>query len=136
MGYAGVLTLPNVVRLKALVGEQMVGFVAGDIRRGENVAWIATIGVMPEYRRRGIGRALLEACERRLDTSIVRLCVRQTNEAAIGLYEGLGYYQVSIWPGYYQDREDALVLEKKLPPQQAKLRANFRRLWEGDSDQR
>ena len=60
----GVLTLPNVVRLKAVVGEQMVGFIAGDIRRVENVAWIATIGVLPEYRRRGIGTALLQACER------------------------------------------------------------------------
>lgn len=132
----GVLTLPNVVRLKALVGEQMVGFIAADIRRVENVAWIATIGVLPEYRRRGIGRGLLEVCEARLDIPIARLCVRRTNEAAIALYESLGYYEVNIWSAYYQDREDALVLEKKLTPRQVKLRSYLRRLWDGHNDQR
>lgn len=131
----GVLTLPSVVRLKAILDEQLVGFVAADIRRGESVAWIATIGVLPEYRRRGIGKALLEACERHLDTSILRLCVRRTNDAAIALYEGMGYYQVNTWLGYYQDREDALVLEKKLQPRQPKLRANIWRLWDGHGDQ-
>jgi ribosomal-protein-alanine N-acetyltransferase len=127
----GVLTLPNVVRLKALVDEQMVGFVAGDIRRLENVSWIATVGVRPEYRRQGIGRGLLLACETRLDTPVVRLCVRRTNQAAIALYEDLGYYQVNVWSGYYQDREDALVFEKELPHQPLKRRTYLRRLWNG-----
>lgn len=130
----GVLTLPNVVRLKAIVDEHMVGFIAGDIRRAENVAWIATVGVLPEYRRRGIGSGLLKACEARLDTSVVRLCVRRTNQAAISLYEELGYYQVDIWMGYYQDREDALVLEKKLQPRQPKLRSYLRRLLDWNRD--
>jgi ribosomal-protein-alanine N-acetyltransferase len=131
----GVLTLPSVVRLKAMLDEHLVGFVAADFRRAESEAWIATIGVLPEYRRRGIGKALLEACEGRLDTSTLRLCVRRTNDAAIALYEGLGYYQVNIWFGYYQDQEDALVLEKKLQPRQPKLRANLWRLWDGHHDQ-
>jgi ribosomal protein S18 acetylase RimI-like enzyme len=131
----GVLTLPNVVRLKAMLGGQMVGFIAGDIRRSENVAWIATIGVLPEYRRMGIGSGLLQACEARLDTPTVRLCVRRTNRAAIGLYESLGYYHLNTWPGYYQDREDALVLEKKLQPPEAKPRLYLRRLWDGHLDQ-
>jgi ribosomal protein S18 acetylase RimI-like enzyme len=58
----GVLSMPNVLRLKAVIDGQMVGFIACDIRRAENVAWIATIGVLPELRRQGIGeRLLLEA---------------------------------------------------------------------------
>lgn len=110
----GVLTLPNVVRLKAMMAGEMVGFIAGDIRASERLAWIATIGVLPEYRGRGIGGALLRACEGRLKMPRVRLNVRVSNHPAIHLYLRMGYQQVSIWPRYYQDGEDALILEKSL----------------------
>jgi ribosomal-protein-alanine N-acetyltransferase len=110
----GVLTLPNVVRLKAVVDGQMVGFIASDIRAAEQTAWIATIGVLPEYRNRGIGTSLLRACEASLSTQRVRLNVRVSNESAIHLYQGLGYSHVGIWSQYYPDGEDALILEKKL----------------------
>lgn len=110
----GVLTLPNVVRLKAMADGRMVGFIAGDIRPREELAWIATIGVVPEYRRRGIGTALLQACEAQLAVRRVRLSVRASNQAAIDLYERLDYQQVGRWGRYYQDGEDALVMEKRL----------------------
>jgi ribosomal protein S18 acetylase RimI-like enzyme len=110
----GVLTLPNVVRLKAMVDDQMVGFIAGDIRPREDLAWIATIGVVPEYRRRGIGAALLQACEAQLSVRRVRLSVRVSNRAAIELYERFSYQQVGRWGHYYQDGEDAMVMEKIL----------------------
>lgn len=108
----GVLTLPNVVRLKAVVKEQMVGFVAGDIRRSEGASWIATIGVLPGHRRKGIARTLLRACEERLPTPIIKLNVRISNQEAINLYHQEGYQKAGIWHAYYQDREDALMMEK------------------------
>lgn len=110
----GVLTLSNVVRLKAVIDEQMVGFVAGDIKRAEQVAWVATIGVLPEYRRRGIGTALLEECEKQVQMPRMRLCVRLTNNSAIQLYENYGYERVNLWKRYYHDGEDAVVMEKSL----------------------
>lgn len=110
----GVLTLPNVERLKAVCDDRMVGFIAGDVRRSESLAWIATVCVLPEYRRHGIGTALLEACEARMNMPRVRLSVRASNKTAIHLYEHLGYYRYGIWPGYYADGEDALVLERTL----------------------
>ena len=110
----GVLALPNVVRLKAVCDNQTVGFIAGDLRPAERLAWIATIGVLPEYRRRGIGTALLQACEESTRLPRVRLNVRVSNDEAIRLYKQLGYGQVGLWPRYYQDGEDALVLEKKI----------------------
>ena len=58
----------------------MVGFVAGDIKHSERLAWIATIGVLPEYRGRGIGAALLRACEEKMDVPVIRLVVRQSND--------------------------------------------------------
>jgi ribosomal protein S18 acetylase RimI-like enzyme len=110
----GVLTLPNIVRLKAMIGEQMAGFIAGDIRTSEKLAWIATVGVLPEFRRQGIGAALMRACEERLPVPNVRLNVRTSNQAAIQLYQGMGYERAGLWPTYYQDGEDALVMEKPL----------------------
>ncbi len=118
----GVLTMPGVVRIKAVIDEQVVGFSAGDFRRSDTLAWIATIGVLPEFRRRGIGAALLRDCERRLGRTLtgpggrVRLCVRPSNAPAIQLYERSGYQQVSVWSRYYQNGEDALVLEKQINP--------------------
>ena len=108
----GVLTLSNIVRLKAVDGETMTGFVAGEVKEYEKMAWIATIGVLPEYRGLGIGRALLQACEERMKMPTVRLNVRASNEGAIRLYRKVGYQGAGLWSKYYDDGEDALVMEK------------------------
>ena len=113
MDLIGVLTFPGVVRLKAVNGKQMVGFIAGDIRRLEGVAWIASVAVLPEFRSRGIGAALLQACEAQISVNRIRLCVRPSNDVAIRLYERFGYAKVGEWTKYYQDGESALVMEKR-----------------------
>ena len=51
----GVLTLPSVVRYKALEKDEMIGFVAGDIRASKQLGWIATICVHPDHQGRGLG---------------------------------------------------------------------------------
>jgi ribosomal protein S18 acetylase RimI-like enzyme len=112
----GVLTLPNVIRLKAVCQGKIIGFIAGDIRNSENVSWIATVGVLPEYRSQGVGRAIMEACEAQLPSSTVRLCVRPSNRNAIRLYENLGYHSIDNWSRYYSDGEDALIMEKRRFP--------------------
>lgn len=110
----GVLTFPNIVRLRAVSADQMVGFIAGDVRASEHLAWIATIGVLPEYRRQGVATALLRACEARMHVPRVKLNVRASNRSAILLYEQEGYERAGIWPRYYSDGEDALIMEKAL----------------------
>ena len=107
-----VLSFPNVVRLKAVMDGQMVGFVAGDPRDAQGFSWIATIAVLPHLQRQGIGCALLHACESKLTTPRVRLCVRTDNGGAIRLYEQVGYQRVDVWRNYYKDHGDALVMEK------------------------
>jgi ribosomal-protein-alanine N-acetyltransferase len=107
-----VLSFPEVVRLKAVQDGRMVGFVAGDPRPSQGLAWIATIGVDPRHQRRGIGRALLRACEARLVIPRIRLTVRLSNTAAIALYEQEGYRTADIWKTYYNDGEDGIVMEK------------------------
>ena len=110
----GVLTFPGVVRLKATQDGEMVGFIAADIRQMENLSWISTLGVLPDYRRRGIARMLLQECEARLQVPKVRLSVRASNQPALRLYTSVGYQQHTIWSRYYGDGEDALILEKSL----------------------
>jgi len=109
----GVLTFPGVIRFKAVCDKQMVGFIAGDVRRLEGMAWIAIVAVLPEYRGQGIGSALLAACEAKIPLSKIRLCVRLSNDVAIRLYEKFGYSKVGEWSRYYQDGEAALVMEKR-----------------------
>jgi ribosomal protein S18 acetylase RimI-like enzyme len=110
-----VLTWPDVIRLKAVEDGELIGFVAGDPRSSEGVNWVATIGVDPRYQRRGIGRALLRACEEKTKLPRLKLTVRLSNGAAISLYEKEGYRSVDIWKQYYNDGEDGLVMEKILP---------------------
>lgn len=110
----GLLTLPGVVRLKASAGQQMAGFIAGDARRAEHTGWILTLGVQPEWRRRGIAQALLQACERHMRMPQVKLTVRRSNTPAVNLYQKLGYTQVDIWSKYYHGGEDGLVLARHI----------------------
>jgi ribosomal protein S18 acetylase RimI-like enzyme len=109
-----VLTLPKIVRLKATVDEKMAGFIAGDPHPREGVGWIATLGVLPQYRRMGIASVLLGQCEQELRLPNIRLSVRRSNEPALDLYRKFGYKMVDVWRNYYHSGEDALVLEKKI----------------------
>ena len=111
-----VLTFADVIRLKAVVDDQMVGFVAGDPHPRDGWGWISTIAVDPRYRRRGIGRALLHACESKLGVPRSRLTVRISNQVAISMYEKEGYGTTEIWNHYYSDGEDGIVMEKNLYP--------------------
>ncbi|MCC7189795.1 MAG: GNAT family N-acetyltransferase [Anaerolineales bacterium] len=109
-----VLSFSDVIRLKAVDDNQMIGFVAGETRHSQGAAWIATIAVDPRFQRRGVGRALLRECEFRLKTGKMKLTVRISNLGAIALYEREGYRTTDIWRRYYKDGEDGLVMEKML----------------------
>ena len=76
------------------------------------------LAVSPDYRRRGIGQALVNALVEHLQQNKVialLLEVRVSNEPAIAIYESLGFEQVGRRPKYYHNpREDALILRKEL----------------------
>ena len=108
------LILPGMVRIKADYYGKMIGFVGGDVKPSQGVGWITTLAVLPSYRRMGIGKALLEACEREMHMPYVKLSVRRSNIQAQVLYFENGYRQKDVWRNYYDGGEDALVLEKHL----------------------
>lgn len=68
--------------------------------QGDRHAHIFMLYVMPEYRRRGIGKALmryLEAWAIARGDRQIGLHVFQSNQTAINLYTQLGYQTQSLW---------------------------------------
>jgi len=95
---------------------RIVGYVIGLCKKwGEG--HIISLAVRPEYRRRGIGRALMEALLARFKERgmrAARLEVRVSNTPAIKLYERLGFRIKGVLRGYYLDGEDAYLMVKEL----------------------
>jgi ribosomal protein S18 acetylase RimI-like enzyme len=112
--FFGLCVWPGVIALKAIDGDRIVGFIAGDVRRHEGHTIISTIGVDPDYQRRGLGERLMREVEARSLRSVPRLqlMVRKSNLPALHLYRKLNYTIVETWPRYYEDGEDAYVMEK------------------------
>ncbi len=69
-----------------------VGMALLSVRGSEG--WVSAVGVCPAWRRRGVGRTILQqiqrdACEAGLD--VLRLEVLEQNQAGVGLYRSLGF---------------------------------------------
>ncbi len=88
-------------------------------------AQLLNLSVVPDMRRRGLGRALLArfiADARRLGAEQIFLEVRPSNVTAIALYESEGFARVARRDAYYParspegPREDALVMRRALEP--------------------
>jgi ribosomal-protein-alanine N-acetyltransferase len=79
---------------------------------------IHNIAVQSEYRRRGLGRLLLDQviarAQRRLSVRVT-LEVRVSNIPARKLYESMGFVAAGVRKGYYSDNgEDALAMALNL----------------------
>jgi [ribosomal protein S18]-alanine N-acetyltransferase len=84
-------------------------------------AWhVMNIAVVPEFRRRGIAKSLLERLFEATAADPRRgytLEVRVSNADAIRLYERLGFEARGLRRGYYTDnREDALIMWREPTP--------------------
>ncbi len=95
---------------------EIVGYAGVIVIAGEGE--ITNVAVLPEYRRRGIARALVSAVEktaRDLSAELLHLEVREGNVAARALYEAAGFAAVGRRRGYYtHPREDAILMTKIL----------------------
>ena len=101
--------------LVALEGEQVVGYVGSQTVIDESD--MMNVAVHPDFRRRGIAQALVSALEdalRQRGSRALTLEVRDSNVAAITLYEKMGFRQVGLRKNYYhKPKEDALILRKE-----------------------
>jgi ribosomal-protein-alanine N-acetyltransferase len=77
---------------------------------------ISTLAVHTDHRRRGIGdRLLMDAIRRAKDMNadLVTLEVRESNSAAVAMYEKHGFMIIGRRNNYYRDNnEDALMMTR------------------------
>jgi [ribosomal protein S18]-alanine N-acetyltransferase len=111
------LTQPNTLAYRAVTPtENMVGFIVVTVGE-DQIGHLATIGVSPEHRRRGIAEKLLFHAEnslRKRQISMISLEVRVSNVAAQSLYRQLEYFVTQRKNKYYTNGEDGFMMVKSL----------------------
>ncbi|WP_425604219.1 ribosomal protein S18-alanine N-acetyltransferase [Halobellus salinisoli] len=95
--------------------QTLLGYVVGDVmpNHGHDIGHIKDLAVRPEARGKGIGRRLLREALFGLalaGAAVVKLEVRESNEAARSLYREEGFEPTRRVSRYYGDGEDALIL--------------------------
>ncbi|MEZ5521958.1 MAG: GNAT family N-acetyltransferase [Dokdonella sp.] len=96
-------------------GDAICGFALMAYRSED--AHLLLLAVSPDWRRRGIGSALivwLEETLRQAGIMRVQVEMRQANRVARAFYARLGFEPVNASRGYYQGVENALHLVKEL----------------------
>lgn len=85
---------------------------------GSKKGHVVSIAVLPEHRRKGVGRALMREVMRNMKRYGAEKCyleVRVSNTPAIGFYKKLRFKIDRTVHGYYADGEGAYVMTRKLP---------------------
>ena len=88
---------------------KIVGYVIG-MEEETKEGLIASIAVLPNFRRKGIGTSLMEKMMEKMEE--VKVQVRKSNRAAIKFYKKLGFIKKGFIENCYQDGEDAIVMKK------------------------
>ena len=94
---------------------QVVGYIGS--QSVQELSDMMNVAVAPAWRRRGLGRRLVQALLAHLlqtDAAELSLEIRVSNAAAIALYEQLGFQIVGCRKRYYVNpREDAYIMRKQ-----------------------
>lgn len=97
----------------ARIDNKIAGYMGLSKIAGEG--YVTNIAVLPEHRRKGVGKALLQYvindCQTRLE--FISLEVRVSNDAAISLYNKFGFVEAGRRKRFYtHPDEDALIMTK------------------------
>lgn len=105
----------DTIFLTALVGDEVAGYLGCYCIAG--IGEITSVAVKASYRRKGIGGMLLEQLYKEgnvFDTQEFYLEVRESNEAAIGLYTRQGFVKEGIRKNFYEKPlENAVIMIKR-----------------------
>ena len=111
------LRAPHRPVIAATIDGAVAGYALVSLRRSARAARIYSIAVAAPFARRGVGLALLHACEKYARGHGKRgltLEVRYDNKPAIALYEKWGFRQFGEHRDYYSDGATALRFQKML----------------------
>ena len=100
----------------AVEGGLIAGAAMASVSTRLDCGRIGSVAVIDTFRGKGLGKRLLEACEkefRRRGIARFMLEVAVDNKDAVRLYEGNGYQIVGVVEGYYSIGKDAYVMEKR-----------------------
>ena len=93
-------------------GKRIIGYICPRLILDEGQ--IFNVAVQWSFRGQGIGRILVQRvladCRER-GGATVSLEVRPSNFAAIALYKGLGFTAIGIRRNYYENGEDAILMD-------------------------
>jgi len=95
---------------------KVVGFIIFWIRF-EDEGHIISLAVDKDYRRRGVGAALVMTAIsifEKFHIKNIKLEVRARNTGAIKFYRALGFSEEKVIENYYEDGEDAVVMRMDL----------------------
>lgn len=114
-GWSALLTLrmwPGVVFLVARDAETgtVAGCCIGDRSRGS--ARVMNLAIRPDWRRRGVGRALLRALGEAIPEGDVTLMVQEHNTGAQALYTSEGFIRSGTVLNYYGKGQHGISMRK------------------------
>ena len=96
----------------AFSGDEIAGYIGSHNVLGE--VYITNVAVFPEFRRKGVGKALVEFLANEMkaeNAEFVTLEVRRSNQNAISLYEKCGFQKVGERRNFYEKPiEDAILM--------------------------
>jgi ribosomal-protein-alanine N-acetyltransferase len=103
----------NCIGMVAECGERVVGFMIYELHKTR--LHILNFAVAPEFRRRGVGRQMIEKLLGKLSSQRrvrITLEVRETNLPAQLFFKTAGFRAVTVLRAYYEDSpEDAYLMQ-------------------------
>lgn len=105
--------------------ERIIGFICPRFLMEEGHIYNVAVG--RSFRKRGVGRFLLNevlANFRERGVATVYLEVRTSNNAAIALYRQLGFDSTGVRRSYYENGEDAILMEFNFPDERSRMQFN------------
>src|SRR5687767_2077333 len=121
------LQLPGAVCVVAETGPELCGFALA-YSEPADLAHVVTLDVHPTFRRRGLGRNLIESVLARAAAGGAKRAVLEVdvrNAGAIQFYRELGFRQSGLLPAYYGPGRDAFEMSRGLTPDRVRGAGDF-----------